>query len=84
MVQILALTEQKWSMLNHPNICRTWALTSSNRPVTAIAMPWFSNGNILDFTRQHQAIDKLVIVCPVISLLVLIFFLIVTSGQAGC
>ena len=37
MVQILVLTEHKWSTLNHPNICRTWSLTSSNQPVTAIA-----------------------------------------------
>ena len=82
MVQTLALAEPKWSTLNHPNICRTWSLTSSNQPTTAVAMPWFGNGNIVNFMRQHQGIDKLLIVCPVICLEDLIF-LIVISGQAS-
>ena len=81
-VQTLALAERKWSTLNHPNICRTWSLTSSNQSTTAVAMPWFGNDNIVNFIRQHQGIDKLLIVCPVICLEDHIF-LIMISGQAG-
>ena len=81
-VQTLALAERKWSTLNHPNICHTWSLTSSNQPTTAVAMPWFGNDNIFNFIRQHQGIDKLLIVCPVICLEDHIF-LIMISGQAG-
>ena len=72
--QTLALAEHKWSTLNHPNICHIWSLTSSNQPTTAVAMSWFGNGNIVNFMQQHQRIDKLLIVCPVISLWKIVFW----------
>jgi len=46
----------------HPNICRTWLLTSSIGPIPAAATPWFGNGNVVDFIRHNIAIDKLNIV----------------------
>jgi len=51
-----------WSLLKHPNICHTWLLTSSTGCIPAVAMPWFDNGNIVDFIRQNISIDKLNIV----------------------
>jgi hypothetical protein len=59
MSQMLALAEDMWSTLNHPNICPIWSLTSSNEPIPAVGMPWFRNGNILDFMRQNSEVDKL-------------------------
>ena len=79
MVQILVLTEHKWSTLSHPNICCTGL---SHRRISWSQQLQICNALVQQ--RQHQGIDNLVIVCPVISLLVVIFFLIVTSGQADC
>jgi hypothetical protein len=75
MIQTLALAEHKWSTLNHPNICPTWLLTSSNQPTEAVAMPWFTNGNIVDFMEKNPSINKLVIVCSLICLQARILFL---------
>jgi len=50
------------SLSEHPNICRTWLLTSSTGPIPAVAMPWFGNGNVVDFIRQNLGIDKFNIV----------------------
>ena len=63
--QTLTLAKGMWFSLSHPNICPVWFLMSSGQPVPAIAMPWFNNGNVLDFTRKNPGIDKLDIVCPV-------------------
>jgi len=49
-------------MSKHPNICCTWLLTSSTGPIPAAAMPWFGNGNVVDFIHQNIGIDKLNIV----------------------
>ena len=74
-IQTLALAEREWSKLNHPNICPTWLLTSSNQPTEAVAMPWFTNGNIVDFMEKNPSINKLVIVCSSICLRAKILFL---------
>jgi hypothetical protein len=46
----------------HPIICPVWPLVFLDEFIPAIAMPWFENGNVLDFTRQHPGVDKLAIV----------------------
>ncbi|KIM81537.1 hypothetical protein PILCRDRAFT_821318 [Piloderma croceum F 1598] len=63
-VRMLALANEKWSLLNHPNISPIWLLRSSKstEPIPAFAMPWFDNGNVLDFTHRHPHINKLNIV----------------------
>jgi hypothetical protein len=62
MSQTLALAEDVWSSMNHPNICAIWSLSSSTELMPAVAMPWFRNGNILDFVLQNPGVDKLDIV----------------------
>jgi hypothetical protein len=62
--QMLALANDRWSLLNHPNISPIWLLRSSisTELIPAFAMPWFGNGNVLDFIHRHPHIDKLNIV----------------------
>ena len=50
------------SLLSHPNICPMWSLTSSSEAIPAVAMPWFTNGNVVEFIRQNPGINKLAIV----------------------
>jgi len=61
-ISTLTVAEEMCSSLSHPNICPMWSLTSSTEPTPAVAMPWFNNGNVVDFIRQNPAIDKLAIV----------------------
>ena len=65
MTQTLVLAEHKLSTLNHPNI---WLLTSLNQQTEAVAMPRFSNGNIIGFMAKNSGINKLVIVFSLICL----------------
>jgi len=58
----LADAEDERLLLNHPNICRTWSLTSSADRIPAVAMSWFGNGNVVDFICKNIGIDKLNIV----------------------
>jgi hypothetical protein len=62
--QMLELANDKWSLLNHPNISPIWLLRSSMSAETipAFAMPWFEHGNVLDFAYRHPHINKLNIV----------------------
>jgi hypothetical protein len=62
--QTLELANDKWSLLNHPNIKPIWLLRSSTSAETilAFAMPWFDNGNVLDFAYRRPHINKLNIV----------------------
>src|SRR6266481_8335377 len=62
-LQMLALANDKWTLLNHPNISPIWLLRSSTEPIPAFAMPWFDNGNVLDYTRRYPHINKLDIAC---------------------
>ena len=55
---LLALAEHEWSTLNHPNICPTWLLTSSNQLTEAVAIPWFNNGNIVDFMEKNPGNNR--------------------------
>jgi len=64
-VSILSSVEDVWSTLIHPNLCPIWLLKSANEPIPALAMPWFGNGNILDFIRDNPGIDKLDIVIQI-------------------
>jgi len=62
---MLELRKDKWALLNHPNISPTWPLMSSTGPIPAVAMPWFGNGNVLDFTHRWPHINMLIIVKPI-------------------
>jgi serine/threonine protein kinase len=66
-ISTLSSAEDLWFSLRHPNVCPTWLLKSSNEPIPAIAMPWFDNGNILDFIRDNPGVDKLAIVIQIAS-----------------
>jgi len=61
-LSILADPEDMWLLLKHPNICPIWVLTSSTELIPAIAMPWFANGNVVDFICKNNTINKLDIV----------------------
>lgn len=75
---LLALAECEWSTLSHQNICPTWLLTSSNQLTEAVAIPWFNNGNIVNFMEKNPGIKKLVIMCSSICLQAKILFLTFT------
>jgi len=46
-------------------------------------MPWFSNGNILDFMEQNPDIDKLDVVCLMVPLRVRVLFLHLPPDKAS-
>ena len=45
----------------YPITCPVWPLVLLDESIPAIALPWFENGNVLEFTRQHPDVDKLAI-----------------------
>ena len=56
--QMLAYLKDKWASLNHPNIIPCWPLASVTEPIPAVAVPWFRNGNVLDFIRRYPRINR--------------------------
>jgi hypothetical protein len=57
-LQMLAYLKDKWASLDHPNIIPLWPLVSATEPIPAVAMPWFRNGNVLDFIRRYPHINR--------------------------
>lgn len=49
--------------LSHPNLCPLWLMSLSTEAIPVVVMPWFGNGNVLDFIRQNPVVNKLGLVC---------------------
>ena len=60
--QALDEERNKWSSLCHPNLCPLWSIRSPTDCIVAVAMPWLSNSNIIDFIRQNPDVNKLPLV----------------------
>ena len=62
MLQAVADVVEKSSAFSHPGLCPIWILASPNGPSPAVVMPWFGNGNVLEFMQRNPKADKLQIV----------------------
>lgn len=46
-------------MMEHPNVAPIFQLMSDNKPVPAVAVPWYDKGNVLDHLGRFPDADRL-------------------------